>query len=79
MSEEAEKEATANSPACGACRSRLPVQRDQDIPDLMVSLPWRNGTSDNLDIRHARQVLDEDHYGLKEIRSASWVPGRKLR
>ena len=36
--------------------------------DLMVSLPWQKGTTDNLDIPHGRQVLDEDHYGLDEIK-----------
>ena len=25
-------------------------------------------TQDNLDIEHAKKVLDEDHYGLKEIK-----------
>jgi len=36
--------------------------------DWMFSLPWGNETEDNLDINHAREVLEEDHYGLKEIK-----------
>ena len=36
--------------------------------DWMVSLPWRVVTADNLDIAHARAVLNEDHYGLKDIK-----------
>ena len=36
--------------------------------ELMVSLPWDQTTEDNLDLRHARQVLDEDHYGLEKIK-----------
>jgi len=36
--------------------------------DWMVSLPWQTTTPDNLDIAHARAVLNEDHYGLKDIK-----------
>ena len=34
--------------------------------DWLISLPWSKKTQDNLDIRHARKILDEDHYGLEE-------------
>ncbi len=34
--------------------------------DWLVSLPWSKRTQDNLDIAHARRILDEDHYGLEE-------------
>ena len=34
--------------------------------DWLVSLPWSKRSEDNLDIKHARKVLDEDHYGLEE-------------
>lgn len=37
--------------------------------DWLVELPWNNLTSDNLDIDHARTVLDEDHYDLKNIKN----------
>jgi ATP-dependent Lon protease len=49
--------------------------------DWMVSLPWQKTTQDNLDIAHARQVLDEDHYGLEEIkdRILEFLAVRKLR
>jgi ATP-dependent Lon protease len=36
--------------------------------DLICELPWRKQTSDALDLAHARQVLDEDHYDLDEIK-----------
>lgn len=36
--------------------------------DWMVSLPWQKNTVDNLDIPHARVVLDEDHYGLDDLK-----------
>ena len=32
--------------------------------DWLVELPWDKITVDDLDIHHARDVLDEDHYGL---------------
>ena len=49
--------------------------------DWMVNLPWSQSTPDNLDIAHARQVLDEDHYGLEEIkdRILEFLAVRKLR
>jgi ATP-dependent Lon protease len=36
--------------------------------DLVLELPWTKQTDDALDIPHARQVLDEDHYDLKEVK-----------
>ena len=36
--------------------------------DFVLDLPWNTLTDDNLDIAHARQVLDEDHFGLKEVK-----------
>jgi len=36
--------------------------------DWLVNLPWSHSTDDNLDIPHARRVLDEDHYDLEKIK-----------
>ncbi len=36
--------------------------------ELILELPWTKTTEDNLDLARARQVLDEDHYDLKEIK-----------
>lgn len=36
--------------------------------EWILALPWGKNSIDNLDIAHVRQVLDEDHYGLKEIK-----------
>jgi ATP-dependent Lon protease len=36
--------------------------------ELVLELPWNKYTVDNLDIAHARKVLDEDHFGLKEVK-----------
>ena len=49
--------------------------------DWMVSLPWSKMTEDNLDISRAREVLDEDHYGLEDVkeRILEFLAVRKLR
>jgi ATP-dependent Lon protease len=36
--------------------------------ELILDLPWTKTTPDTLDLAHARQVLDEDHYDLDEIK-----------
>jgi ATP-dependent Lon protease len=36
--------------------------------DWLISLPWNVTTDDNLDIRQAARVLDEDHYGLEKVK-----------
>jgi ATP-dependent Lon protease len=36
--------------------------------EFVLDLPWNAQTEDNLEISHARQVLDEDHFGLKEVK-----------
>src|SRR5205085_5093424 len=36
--------------------------------DLIVELPWQKATEEHLDLGTAHQVLDEDHYGLDEIK-----------
>jgi ATP-dependent Lon protease len=36
--------------------------------EWIFALPWGIETKDNLDIEHAKKVLDEDHYGLKDIK-----------
>ena len=36
--------------------------------DFAVNLPWEEKTKDILDIKRAERILDEDHYGLKEVK-----------
>jgi ATP-dependent Lon protease len=36
--------------------------------DLIIEIPWRKSTEDNLDLAWARQVLDEDHFDLKDVK-----------
>lgn len=47
------------SPDVGVSRTYL---------DWIFDLPWNTLTEDNLDIKNARKVLDEDHYGLKKVK-----------
>lgn len=49
--------------------------------DWLTELPWRSTTEDNLDIRAARRVLDEDHYDLQRVkdRIIEYLAVRKLR
>ncbi|MCS7254361.1 MAG: endopeptidase La [Armatimonadota bacterium] len=48
--------------------------------DWLLSLPWNKCTQDNIDIERARQILDEDHYGLKDVkeRVLEFLAVRKL-
>lgn len=36
--------------------------------DLMLDLPWSDYTEDSYDLPHAKQVLDQDHYGMEKIK-----------
>lgn len=48
--------------------------------DWLISLPWNKCTHDNIDMERARQILDEDHYGLKDVkeRVLEFLAVRKL-
>jgi ATP-dependent Lon protease len=49
--------------------------------DWLTSLPWANFSEDNLDLDHAQEVLDEDHYDLEKIkeRILEYLAVRKLK
>jgi ATP-dependent Lon protease len=36
--------------------------------EWIASLPWDKSTPDNLDLRHARKVLDDDHYDIEQVK-----------
>ena len=36
--------------------------------DLMLELPWEDYTADNYDLKKAKKVLDDDHYGMYKIK-----------
>ena len=81
MSEEAQEKAlkeldrlsrmTAYSPEATVVRNYI---------DWLVSLPWSKKTTDNLNIRNAEKILNEDHYGLKKPkeRILEYLAVRKL-
>ena len=49
--------------------------------DWMTSLPWQESTKDNLNIKTARKVLDEDHFGLEKAKNRiiEYLAVRKLK
>lgn len=48
--------------------------------ELVVELPWNKGTEDNLDLKNAKKILDEDHFDLQKIkeRCLEYLAVRKL-
>ncbi len=36
--------------------------------DIMVALPWSKFSKENLDLKKAEEILDEDHYGLEKVK-----------
>jgi ATP-dependent Lon protease, bacterial type len=49
--------------------------------DWLVSLPWSLTTEEVLDIANARRILDQDHYGLGDVKSriVEYLAVRKLK
>jgi ATP-dependent Lon protease len=82
MSEEAQKEALreldrlAKMPAAAA---EYTVTRT--YLDWLIALPWQKETADQLDIARAREILDEDHWGLEKVkdRILEYLAVKKIR
>ena len=49
--------------------------------DVMVGLPWSKASEENLDLKRAQTILDEDHYGLEKVkeRIVETLAVRKLK
>jgi ATP-dependent Lon protease len=82
MPAEAEKEALRELDRL----SKLPIAAAEygvirTYLDWLTALPWNKRTNDNLNIAHARDVLETDHYGLADIkeRILEFLAVRKLR
>ncbi len=65
VKEKAEKEVnkllkiSSSSPDAGVIRT---------YADWLIDLPWNKKTKDNTDLKKARKILSEDHYGLDEVK-----------
>jgi len=44
--------------------------------DWLTSLPWGKCSEDNLDLDRAKQVLEEDHYGMDDVKKRILVSTR---
>ena len=82
MTEEAEKQARRELDRL----SHLPTAAAEygvirTYLDWLTALPWAQVTTDNLAINHAREVLDQDHFGLEDVkeRIIEYLAVRKLR
>ncbi|HEX7735639.1 MAG TPA: endopeptidase La [Ktedonobacteraceae bacterium] len=49
--------------------------------ELLVSLPWSKSTGERIDVPHAREVLDQDHYDLEKVkeRILEYLAVRRLK
>ena len=36
--------------------------------EYVIELPWKARSDDNLDLKHAREILDADHYGIEKVK-----------
>jgi ATP-dependent Lon protease len=76
-----EKLAKANLPEHALKVAREELSRLQTIPeaspefnltrtyiDWIASLPWSKSSKDNLNLNHAKKILDQDHYGLEKVK-----------
>jgi ATP-dependent Lon protease len=82
MPEEAEKAALKE---VDRLRVMNPAAPDYNISrtylDWLIELPWDKSTPDNLDVKKAQAILDEDHYDLEKVkkRILEFLAIRKLR
>ncbi len=82
MSEEAEKMASRElERLAGLPTAAAEYGVIRTYLDWLVSLPWSKLKEDDLDIKHAKTILDRDHYGLEDVkkRILEYLAVRKLR
>lgn len=65
------KKISPHSPETGVIRTYL---------DWIIDLPWNKETKEKIDLKKSRDILNEDHYGLKEVkeRILEFIAIRKL-
>ena len=64
-----------------AGRESMEAQVIRTYLEWVAELPWNTRSDDNLDLNHAIEVLDEDHYGLQDVkdRVLEFLAVRQLR
>ena len=64
-----------------AGRESMEAQVIRTYLEWIAELPWNERSDDQLDLPHAQEVLDEDHYGLKDVkdRVLEFLAVRQLR
>jgi ATP-dependent Lon protease len=64
-----------------AGRESMEAQVIRTYLEWIVELPWNTRSNDNLELKHASEVLDEDHYGLQDVkdRVLEFLAVRQLR
>lgn len=64
-----------------AGRESMEAQVIRTYLEWIAELPWSNRSDDKLDLTHAGEVLDEDHYGLEDVkdRVLEFLAVRQLR
>jgi ATP-dependent Lon protease len=62
-------------------RESMEAQVIRTYLEWIAELPWNTRSDDDLDLTHAAEVLDEDHYGLKDVkdRVLEFLAVRQLR
>ena len=69
MSKEAEKKARAE---LAKLKQMSPMSAEASVVrtylDWLVNVPWKKRSKVRLDLNHARQILEQDHYGLEEVK-----------
>jgi ATP-dependent Lon protease len=62
-------------------RESMEAQVIRTYLEWIAELPWNTRSDDQLDLKHAGTVLDEDHYGLKDVkdRVLEFLAVRQLR
>jgi ATP-dependent Lon protease len=62
-------------------RESMEAQVIRTYLEWVAELPWNSRSDDQLDLNHAIEVLDEDHYGLKDVkdRVLEFLAVRQLR
>ncbi len=82
MSEEGEKVALEELDKLETIPESSPEYNvSRNYLETLISLPWSIETKDNLDLRKAQKVLDQDHYGLEPVkeRIIEFLAVRKLK